>query len=236
MIVALMQPYFFPYIGYFSLMAAADVFLAYDNVQYTRPGWINRNRILRDGMPDWWTAVVTDAPHTADINQRHYRDWPTQRRRMLDLLAQRYRRAPHREAGLALVEQALAADEDNVARCNTRLLAVLADALDLGCRIEFASDVPHDPALRGVDRVLAICAAMGATTYVNSPGGMALYRPADFEACGIALRFVQPEPEPYAQFGESFVPWLSIVDALMFLPLPEVARRVRQFRLVEAAP
>lgn len=234
MIVALMQPYFFPYIGYFSLMAAADVFIAYDNVQYTRPGWINRNRILRDGAPDWWTAVVADAPHTLDINQRRYRDWPVQRRKLIDLLAQRYRRAPQRDSALALVEQALLGDEDNVAWCNTRILAVLADALGLGCRIEFASDVPHDPAMRGVDRVLSICAAKQATTYVNSPGGMALYRAADFEARGIALRFVRPEPGPYPQASEAFVPWLSIVDALMHLPLDAVAARLRQYRLVEA--
>lgn len=234
MIVALMQPYFFPYIGYFSLMAAADVFIAYDNVQYTRPGWINRNRILRDGAPDWWTAVVADAPHTLDINQRHYRDWPAQRRRLIDLVAQRYRRAPHHVSGLALIEQALPADEDNVARCNTRLLSTLAGALGLGCRIERASDLPHDVKARGVDRVLSICAARGASTYVNSPGGMALYRTADFASRGVALRFVQPEPEPYPQASQPFVPWLSIVDALMHLPLPDVATRVRQYRLVEA--
>jgi hypothetical protein len=234
MIVALMQPYFFPYIGYFSLMAAADVFIAYDNVQYTRPGWINRNRILRNGAPDWWTAVVADAPHTSDINQRQYRDWPAQRRKLIDLLAQRYRRAPHRASGMALVEQALPTDEDNVARCNTRLLSVLAGAFSLRCRVMFASDVPHATALRGVERVLSVCDAVGATTYVNSPGGLSLYRADDFSVRGVALRFVKPEPDTYVQGDQPFVPWLSIVDALMFLPIDDVARRVRQYRLVEA--
>ena len=235
MIAALMQPYFFPYIGYFSLMAAVDVFIAYDNVQYTRPGWINRNRILRDGAPEWWTAVVADAPHTLDINQRHYRDWSVQRRKLLDLLAQRYRRAPERDSGFALIEEALSSDEDNVARCNTQVLTVLARALGLGCRIAYASGIAGAVGARGVDRVLGFCAATGATTYVNSPGGMALYRDADFRAQGIALRFVKPEPDDYPQAGQPFVPWLSIVDALMFLPVDQVARRVRQFRLVEGS-
>ena len=234
MIVALMQPYFFPYLGYFSLMAAVDVFIAYDNVQYSRPGWINRNRILRDGAPDWLTAVVADAPHTADINQRTYRDWKTQRHSVLELLFQRYRRAPHRVDGLGLVERALSIDDDNVARCNTRLVGMLASALGLSCRIETASAIPHDRELKGVDRVLAICAEAGARTYVNSPGGLALYHAGDFAAQNMALRFVQPKPDSYLQGGSDFVSNLSIIDALMFLPLDEVRRRVLQYQVIEA--
>ena len=234
MIVALMQPYFFPYIGYFSLMAAADVFIAYDSVQYSRPGWINRNRILKDGAPDWWTAVVADAPHTAQIREREYRDWPRQRGQLLDRLRERYRRAPQVRDGLALVEAVLPSDEPNVARCNARLLEGLAQAFGLRCALRMASAVTHDDALKGEERVLALCAAAGATTYVNSPGGVGLYSADVFAARGVALRFVKPEPEPYAQGGHDFVPWLSIVDALMHLPVADVARRVQQYRLVEA--
>jgi hypothetical protein len=232
--MALMQPYFFPYLGYFSLMAAVDVFVAYDNVQYSRPGWINRNRILRDGAAEWWTAVLTDAPHRHDINQRHYRDWPVQRQALLQRLRDRYRKAPRRDAALALVAAVLPEDEPNVARCNARLLAGLATALGLGCRLRLASELPHDRTLRGEDRVIALCQAIGARTYVNSPGGMALYDANRFAAAGIELRFVRATPAPYPQAGEAFVPWLSIVDLLMFLPLDEVARRVQQYELVEA--
>lgn len=231
-----MQPYFFPYLGYFALMAAVDVFVAYDNVQFSRPGWINRNRILRDGSPEWWTATVADSPHTHLINQRRYRDWPTQRERLLDLLRQRYRKAPQRAEGLALVESALPDDEDNVARCNTRLLMRLAAALDLPCRVLCASELAHDIHLRGEARVLALAAALEATDYVNAPGGRGLYTNANFEAQGIALRFVEPAPDAYRQFDHPFVPCLSIVDALMFLPLEEVRRRVDQYAVQEPAP
>lgn len=229
-----MQPYFFPYLGYFSLMAAVDVFVSYDNVQYTRPGWINRNRILRDTAPDWWTATLTDAPHERDINERVYREWPLQRQRLLDRLRDRYRRAPYYAEGIALIEAALPADEDNVARCNMRLLASLSDGLGLHCEVRAASTVPHDTSLRGEDRVLAICTSLAAKTYVNSPGGIGLYDAERFASHGLALRFVNAQADAYAQFDAIFVPGLSIVDALMFLPLAEVSRRVRQFVLVEA--
>lgn len=232
MIVALMQPYFFPYLGYYGLLAAADVFVAYDNVQFEKHGWVNRNRILRDGAPEWWTAPVAAAPLATTIAARRYHDWPRQRARLLDRLRQRYRRAPRREDAIDLGASAMDPDDDGVAGSNLHALRTVATALGLRARILCASEVPHDDTLRGQDRVLAICAALGADTYVNAIGGTALYDPDAFAARGIALRFLRPRPEPYAQGDQGFVPNLSILDALMFLPVDEVARRVAQFDLV----
>ncbi len=231
--VALMQPYFFPYLGYFSLMAAVDVFVVYDNVQYSRPGWINRNRLLRNGAPEWWTATVEDAPHQLDINQRRYQSWPQQRRRLLDHLRERYRRAANASVGMALVDAALTSDQDNVAHVNAALLTHLAKALGLQCDIRMASSMAQDTGLSGEARVLDLCKAFGGTTYVNSPGGMGLYAPSAFAKHGLELRFVEASPAAYPQFDAPFVPALSIVDALMFLPTVAVAERVAQFNVVE---
>ena len=229
-----MQPYFFPYLGYFSLMAAVDVFLVYDNVQYSRPGWINRNRLLREGAPDWWTATVEDAPHQLDINQRRYQNWAQQRGRLFDRLRDRYRGAANSATGMALVDAALPTDEDNVARCNAALLTTLVKALGLKCDIRMASSIAQDRALSGEARVLALCKAVGGSSYVNSPGGMGLYSPSTFVEHGLELRFVEASPAAYPQFGAPFVPGLSIVDALMFLPMDAVVERIEQFNLVES--
>ncbi|MFN7551632.1 MAG: WbqC family protein [Pseudomonadota bacterium] len=232
MIVALMQPYFFPYLGYYGLLAAADVFVAYDNVQFEKHGWVNRNRILRDGSPEWWTAPVASAPLASTIAERQYHDWPRHRARLLDRLRDRYRHAPRRDDALDLGAVAMDPAAEGVADANLHGLRSVATTLGLGARIVRASEVPHDTRLRGQDRVLAICAALGADTYVNAIGGTTLYDHAAFAARGIELRFLRARPEPYAQGGGGFVPNLSILDALMFLPVDEVARRVAQFDLV----
>lgn len=232
MIVALMQPYFFPYLGYYGLLQAADVFVAYDSVQFEKHGWVNRNRILRGGAPEWWTAPVASAPLASTIAERRYHDWPRQRGRLLDQLRERYRRAPRRDEAIDLGAVAMDAGTDGVAEANLHGLRTVAATLGLRARILRASEVPHDAGLRGQDRVLAICAALGADTYVNAIGGTTLYDHAAFAARGIELRFLHPRPEPYAQAGNGFVPNLSILDALMFLPVDEVARRVAQFDLV----
>ncbi len=227
-----MQPYFFPYLGYYGLLVAADVFVAYDNVQFEKHGWVNRNRILRDGGPEWWTAPVAAAPLASTIAERRYHDWERQRARLLARLRDRYRRAPRRDDALDLGAAAMDPDQHAVADANLHGLRTIAATLGLRARIVRASDVPHDVHLRGQDRVLAICAALGADTYVNAIGGTTLYDADAFAARGVALRFLRPRPEPYAQGGEGFVPNLSIIDALMFLPVDEVARRVAQFDLV----
>lgn len=232
MIVALMQPYFFPYVGYYGLLAAADVFVAYDSVQFEKHGWVNRNRILHGGAPEWWTAPVASAPLASTIAQRRYHDWPRQRTRLLGHLRERYRRAPRREEALNLGAVAMDPARDGVAEANLHGLRTMAATLGLRARIVSASEVPHDASLRGQDRVLAICTALGADTYVNAIGGTTLYDHAAFEARGIELRFLRPRPEPYAQGDAEFVPNLSILDALMFLPVDEVARRATQFDLV----
>lgn len=227
-----MQPYFFPYLGYYGLLVAADVFVAYDNVQFEKHGWVNRNRILRDGGPEWWTAPVASAPLASTIAERRYHDWERQRARLLARLRDRYRRAPRRADALDLCAAAMDAGTDGVADINLHGLRTIAARLGLRVRILRASDVPHDAGLRGQQRVLAICAALGAGTYVNSIGGAALYDHAAFAARGIDLRFLRPRPDPYAQGGAEFVPNLSILDALMFLPVDEVAARVAQHDLV----
>jgi hypothetical protein len=232
MIVALMQPYFFPYLGYYGLLAAADVFVAYDSVQFEKHGWVNRNRILRDGAPEWWTAPVAAAPLATTIADRRYHDWPRQRARLLGHLRERYRRAPRREEALDLGAVALDPACDGVAEANLHGLRTMAATLGLRARILRASEVPHDASLRGQDRVLAICTALGADTYVNAIGGTTLYDHAAFAARGVDLRFLRPRPDAYDQGNGAFVPNLSILDALMFLPVDEVARRVAQFDLV----
>jgi hypothetical protein len=234
--VAIMQPYFFPYLGYFQLIAASDAFLVLDDAKYAKHAWINRNRLLLDGAPHWFTLPVATASHLAPINARRFRSGRGDRERVLAQLENAYRRAPRFAETFALVEGILADAEDNVAAFNTRQLRTLAQVLGIATPILVASELPDPPAGAGQERVLALCERLGADRYVNSIGGVALYAADAFAARGIELRFLQSQAPAYAQLGAPFVPALSIIDVLMFNDVATVRGMLEQFTLLRAAP
>jgi hypothetical protein len=215
MIASLMQPYLFPYLGYFQLMAASDVFISHDDVQYIKGGWINRNRILRDGRVEWMVLPVAGASHDLPINQRRYSAFEQSRGKLLRKLEAAYRKAPHFESTMKLVTSILSDGEANVARLNFHALKEVAAAIGIGTALLESSRLEFDHALAGADRVRAVCEAVQAGVYLNPPGGTALYDSAFFAARNIELRFIEPQLDSYPQDSEVFVPGLSIVDVLM---------------------
>lgn len=232
--VAIMQPYFFPYIGYFQLMAACDLFVAFDDAQYISRGWVNRNRILVKSSADWLTLPVVYAGHRAPINQRQYLlEHGAQPRRLLRRLAGAYGNAPHFDRTMQLVEEILAFPDANVASFNLNLLARVAAALRLPVRLVRSSDIAKEGGLKGRDIVAEICRRTGATHYINPIGGVALYDEGFFRARGLELSFLQAAPSPYSQFGSGHVPWLSIIDVMMFNDVAAIARMLGQYHLVK---
>lgn len=221
MIVAIMQPYFFPYIGYFQLMDAVDVFVFYDDAQYMKGGWVNRNRILRDGQPAWWTFPIVREDYRLPIRERRYGRSPEQLRSLLGKLEGAYRDAPHFAPVHAVVAEYLGHDEPGVAAFNQFHLTGLARRLGIRCEFVASSSIDHDTTLGGQDRVIELCRRLGATHYLNASGGRALYDAASFAAAGVELGFVEPESTHYRQFDAPHVPFLSIVDVLMFNAWPE---------------
>ena len=233
MIASIMQPYFFPYLGYFQLVRASDVFVAYDTVQYIRGGWINRNRILGDHGPAWFTLPVEYGGIAATIDRRRYADPDGRaRQRLVRTLHHRYRRAPHYRAAMAVLEPLLMNPEPGVAAYNLHLIRSLSAHLGIDTRIELASALPVARA-GGVGGLVAICHHLGARTYLNAIGGTGLYARDDFARAGLDLRFLRSEAAPYAQFGGEPVASLSIIDVLMFNDRERIAAMLDQYRLVE---
>ncbi|MEH3116123.1 MAG: WbqC family protein [Methylorubrum populi] len=216
---AIMQPYLFPYIGYFQLIAAVDRFVIYDRVKYTKKGWINRNRFLRDGAPVTFTLPLERDSDHLDIRERRVAAG-FEPGRLCAQIAQAYRRAPHVRETMPLVEEVLGyAGADLFDHLRHGLVRTCAH-LGLGTPIRTASEIEEATDLRRQDRVIDLCERLGASTYVNPIGGTALYDPAAFARRGIALRFLRTRPFAYPQGPHPFVPWLSILDVLMFNPRP----------------
>lgn len=230
--LAIMQPYFFPYIGYFQLIAASDVFVLHDDVQYIKGGWVNRNRILFNGESRMITFPVQKDAYELPINARRYTDDKQARKDIINLIKQAYTKAPFYRQVITMLDELLLFEERNVARFNENLIRRIVDIIGLSCKIITSSGMEKNDSLVGESRVLDICKRLGATDYANSPGGQALYDRATFAQCGLDLKFLIPTPIEYKQFGVTHVPWLSIIDVMMFNSLCQLRTLLNKYELV----
>lgn len=220
--LAIMQPYFMPYIGYFQLIAAVDLFIVYDNIKYTKKGWINRNRMLQNGKDVMFSLPLKSDSDYLDVCERELAG-DFNRDKLLNQLKSAYRRAPYFNQTFPLVEQIVQHDEANLFRYLRHSIVKTCEHLGIATEIRISSEMAIGHDLKGQDKVLALCEAAGANMYVNAIGGMELYSKATFREKGVELKFIKSKPFEYVQFGAEFVPWLSIIDVLMFNSLENVS-------------
>ncbi|HME37347.1 MAG TPA: WbqC family protein [Steroidobacteraceae bacterium] len=220
-----MQPYFFPYIGYFQLIAAVNLFIVYDNIQYTKNGWINRNRLLRNCEAAMFSLPLKRASDYLDVRDRELAaDFKPEK--LLNQLKGAYGRAPQFAEVFPLIERVVRHDESNLFRFLHHSIRAICGFLRIGTEIRISSGIAIDHTLTKQNKVIALCRAAGAATYVNASGGVDLYSKEEFHAHGIELRFIRSQPFEYPQFGDCFVPLLSIIDVMMFNPVDVVRERI----------
>lgn len=213
--LAIMQPYFFPYIGYFQLIEAVDLFIVYDNIKYTKKGWINRNRMLQNGKSQMFSLPLKSDSDYLDVCKRGLAvDFSPNK--LLNQFTGAYQRAPYFEQTFALIKQIMQNEDKNLFRLLHHSIVKTCEHLGITTEIKISSSIVIDHNLKNQDRVLALCEAVDTSTYVNTIGGMELYSKETFREKGIDLKFIQSKPFEYAQFGNEFVPWLSIIDVMMF--------------------
>ena len=219
--LAIMQPYFFPYIGYFQLIAAVDLFIVYDNIKYTKKGWINRNRMLQNGKDVMFSLPLKSDSDYLDVYQRELSpDFNCDK--LLNQFQGAYRRAPYFEQTFPLIEKIVRHENMNLFEYLQHSIVRICEHLGITTRIRNSSDIAIDHTLKNQDKVLALCKAVGANTYVNTIGGVDLYSKEIFLENDIDLKFIQSKPFEYPQLGNEFVPWLAMIDVLMFNPLPAI--------------
>lgn len=225
--VAIMQPYLLPYIGYFQLMSAANRFVVYDNIKYTKQSWINRNRIASHGQESFFTIPLKAGNDSADIVERSIAG-SFSSIKMLNKFRGAYQKAPFFDETFPLLEKVFTHDEENLFSFIFHSLHATAEHLSLPDNLVVSSTIPANHQLTGQDRVIAICNALGTTEYVNPEGGVDLYSRATFSQAGIELKFLQSRPLEYQQYCEPFLPRLSIVDVLMFNSRDSVTQLIRE--------
>ncbi len=232
--LAIMQPYAFPYLGYFQLVQAVDAFVLLDDVAYPKQGWVNRNRIGGRKGPLLVTFPVRKPRLGQEIRDMRLSDFPRHAEKFLRTLESVYRRAPFYEAVRPVLERAVRFTTDDLAAFASESLAVLAHHLGIVTPLIRASERYPRNGTCGIERVIDICLRAGAATYVNAEGGMALYRAEPFARRGIELRFLVHRPRPYPQLASGFIPRLSIIDALMFNAPEEMAAQLASYSIIPA--
>jgi hypothetical protein len=232
MTLAIMQPYFFPYIGYFQLINSVDEFVIYDNIQFTKKGWINRNRILFNSNDEYITIPLKKDSDFLNINQRFLADtWTIDRRKLLNRITESYRKSPYFHPTLSLVEKCLVSDKLNLFDFLFNTLTETSNYLDISTKFTLSSSLNIDHNLKSEEKVLSMCKNLHATKYINPIGGLNLYSKTIFEQNSIQLKFLRSNPIHYSQFTNEFLPWLSIIDVMMFNSKNEILNFLNEYTL-----
>jgi len=229
--LGLQQPYFFPYLGYYQLLFAVDRFVAYDDVAWIKGGWINRNRLLADGRPAWFTVPTRGASPRVPLDAVEVGGGPW-REKMLRRFEESYAHAPYRQAVMPLLERVLAGSSALVADLAVASLEAVRDYLGYTIPIYRARGRYQESGARGQERVIAICRAEGASEYLNAIGGSVLYSRHDFQSAGIALRFLRGSLPAYRQGDTQFEPGLSILDTLMHNSIEQARGMMNAYKIV----
>jgi hypothetical protein len=231
--LAIMQPYIFPYIGYFQLVYSVDKFVFYDDVQFIKKGWINRNRILLQGKEYLLTIPLKEASQNKLICEIEVSWGNKELFKVLQSIEHAYKKAPFFNDIIPLVKEVFTSGKKSIAALSSYSVEVVASYLNISKEFKASSDqLYNNTGYERAERLIDICKQENADEYINAIGGQTLYNKDYFLQKGIHLNFLQPTFTPYNQFSEAFVPGLSIVDVLMFNEKAKVKELLSTFELI----
>lgn len=225
------QPYFMPYIGYWQLINAVDIFIISDDYNYIDKGWVNRNRILQNGKAAFFNIELDHATSNKWINQLFLSDRLRVDKKLLQLRTV-YRKAPYFEEGFALMGKIMECQEKNLADFLEHSIRIVCDYLGITTKLIRSSSIIGNTELKREYRIFDQCKYVGADTYVNAIGGQVLYSYEQFQKEGIRLGFIKTGDIRYEQFGSEFIPNLSIIDVIMFNSKEEIRKMLNQYTIL----
>jgi hypothetical protein len=222
--IAINQPFTFPYIGFYQLVSEVDKFIFYDDVTFMKQSWINRNRILLNGKDHYFNIELEGASSYRLISEINVRCNPIAVKKTLKTIKQAYSKAPYFTKTYPIIEKCFnLIDKDvkisKIAYCSIKSVC---DYLGINTRFEFSSEeYATTKGMGRKERLYEILRINKASDYVNLPGGVNLYSKEQFVKQGFQLHFIDRGNIRYQQFKNEFVPWLSIIDVLMFNSIDE---------------
>lgn len=230
--IGIMQPYFFPYIGYWQLINDVDTYVIYDDVNYIKGGWINRNRILMKDKDILITLRLNGSSPNKLINQIEVENNPVAKRKLLKSIQLCYSRAPYFDEVYSVIEDIINHDEAKLSEYLAYSIKRLCEYMSINTKIILSSELVKNPELKAQDKVIEICTALKGTEYINAIGGIELYDKNAFSDKGLELKFLKTCDIKYTQHTDEFTSNLSIIDVLMFNSKDEVGELLEKYELV----
>ncbi len=229
--LGIMQPYFFPYLGYWQLLANVDQYVIYDDVNYIKGGWINRNRILNHGQVQYFRVQMSGASSYKHINEIEVQKNEVVVEKAKKTIFNAYHKAPEFENVYPIINSILDCQEQNLAKYLANHLNVICKYLGINTKLILSSDLYKRELLTGEEKVIYICQKLNAGVYYNAIGGRELYDVKKFKAEGIELHFLIPNLPEYDQGVKPFIPGLSIIDVMMNNSVSRIQEMLTDFTL-----
>jgi len=229
MVVGVMQPYLFPYLGYYQLAFHCDKFVFYDDVNFIKGGYINRNNILCNGKKQLVTLPVEHASSFKKINELIFH---SNTKKIIKTIEQAYSKSPYFNDVMPLIANIFNSENRNVATMASNSIKNVLEYLEIQKELYRSSELEYDRELDAANKLYSICDVFDANKYCNSLGGQSLYSKEQFLEKGINLSFIKMESVKYFQGGGEFVENLSIIDVLMWNSKDEVIDLLSKYRIV----
>jgi len=226
---AIMQPYFLPYIGYFQLINAVDKYILYDDVQFIKGGWINRNNMLLNRKKFMFNLLMLGATPNKLINEISVQ---SNQNKLLKTIEISYKKAPYFGVVFPIINEILNYGNLNLARYLGNSIIEICSYLKIETEIIYSSTIQKNNSLKAQDKVINICKSLQVTTYINAIGGQELYNKDVFNEDAISLLFLKSNLSSYPQFNNEFIPWLSIIDIMMFNSVAEIRLMLNNYTLI----
>jgi hypothetical protein len=226
-----MQPYFFPYIGYFQLLASADQIVFLDDVNFINKGWIHRNRVNVNGQDVMLTVPLVGKSQNKMINEIPVLAEENWKKKLLQTLEQTYTKAPNLDTVLKVVTKTL--EFSTIGEMNIAGIENCFKFAGIEIRFVKSSDINLPEGVKGTERIKAICRHFRATEYINPPGGRELYDKQEFLNSDLQLKFLSPRLEPYFH-AANWLPGMSILDAMMFCKSSDLRQQILNGEVLNA--
>ncbi len=229
--VAIMQPYFFPYIGYWQLINIVDVFVIYDIGKFRPRGWINRNKIKLNGKEKYITIPIHRSINLL-IKDEKIIDAKSFRRKTERMLIYSYGKSKYYEEVKNSIIEGIKTDTDDLTEYLISCIKKICELINIETKIVLASELPIAYGTDAVSRITDICCYYDADIYINPIGGVDIYRKEDFKQQGIELKFLRAKSITYNQREDPFLPNLSIIDVLMNCGIEKTKLLLGEYELV----
>lgn len=230
--LGIMQPYFFPYIGYWQLINAVDKYVMYDDVNFIKGGWINRNRILINGEAKMINVQMHGASSNKLINEVGLLENKVYDKKLLKTIESCYKKAPYFEKVFPIIKDIITQNKKKLAKYLENSIKKICKYLDINTQLIVSSSLNKNNDLKGQDKVIEICKILKADEYYNAIGGQELYCYDDFVAKNIKLSFLKTGMVEYNQFNNEFVSNLSIIDVMMFNSVEDIKEMLGHYELL----